>query len=1170
MHSYRISLYKLKMTDIIKPIAKRNKFSTSLSCQRLRSVQNLLKNNVNSKESVDAILVVLGVDGRFNEGCRELANYLTFGFFSNRQTELENSGLEEEDTEDVIFFIRPDSVSLYCGSLLYNYILPYVTHWKNLQIYCRLQDAKNKIRDTDIEENYKVKSFISMLRKSDTIGISYSGSVTANDTNGNCEIPVKKWPVMQSYASEDIGVGKDFSFDHKVINMRKFLLPVYNQCDPFVFEDTIFRSFGLFQRHWYEATNVIQNAMKCKMILQLKEEQVLEPLQCYFKHGQIAKHEERASVDPPLKPYVMFGTRSLGSSKEYKAMGTNIKSTSGKGKSLPYHMVMQCIAPNCPLVCTRTYFFKSGSTGENDKEFNDLVNLYAACVEGASIAISEYVSSLDAPKAEKKVIEYLLAKGVAGSLVFDAKCKIISCDKTGQVLRSNEGKSFQNINVIRVALENIKTSHVGEAIGSIVFCDTFIVSSLRVIDGEQSCLNSAFNVLTSDIPSYKKWLLETVKSDYKFDGQESLAYCKDLVVCSKSLMYSPCKANVRFNEDGSVYLNAANMEDLLLQTGIQYYDSNSPGKVCILVINFDLPENRTFWTRIPAQCRGEINTMADVSLTQASKCIILALMPGTPAYKEFYACVVHASVSDGILKHMKSLSSDLDQMYKIIQNVHEKHLDVTKETFQKSAISANTTVKEFVSHLTVASVAGGLPIPRPTMSILFGNNSVSNEVNGKMEDEKVPVTLIAGLPSSGAENISRQLVTLNKEKVRWVVIRPVNNTSQTLFMLHRENLVEQLTQAIGRKHVARPSAAARKKLRIVVLAVGFFDLCEIVQCITYHPDISIREQMKLGAVTTCIWPKSINFTERQNYPKFFDQCLLGVVSNFAFFTPSIEAAEINDKNTTLVQALLRSMNKQAAFLICPGGKLIRKSDFELILAEDSFMSARMQKERFMLRPALSLGRYESKLSNPSVSKVVLEFSQPLIKGTFCARSRGLKTSLALQQPTGGVCFVSGCVAFTDSPNQDFEVSFASAMNEVSLNAKIEQPTLPTPPSSKNSTSKSKSYYLEFQGMDLNKDALMDWLRKCGRQKPSKKCHKTKQHLTKDEIQMIHEENSTRRLPEGFFYNGSFYVSLFDNNKMMHHPNMSKFVDEYLRDENIEIDAYNAEIDKQNIKDVFEV
>ena len=50
--------------------------------------------------------------------------------------------------------------------------------------------------------------------------------------------------------------------------------------------------------------------------------------------------------------------------------------------------------------------------------------------------------------------------------------------------------------------------------------------------------------------------------------------------------------------------------------------------------------------------------------------------------------------------------------------------------------------------------------------------------------------------------------------------------------------------------------------------------------------------------------------------------------------------------------------------------------------------------------------------------------------------------------------------------------------------------------------KSVSYHLTFYGTSICKQTIMDWIQKCGRQKPTLKQHKTKNDLSQKEYTFI--------------------------------------------------------------------
>ncbi|XP_033757305.1 uncharacterized protein C20orf194-like [Pecten maximus] len=111
-------------------------FSPFVSATRLRNVQSLLQEQARDTDKPDTIICIAGIDSRYNDGSMELFNYLLFGFFETRKAELEKSGFEEEVIDDVVFVIRRYEVDIYCNPINYHYLLPYVSHWRNVRFHC--------------------------------------------------------------------------------------------------------------------------------------------------------------------------------------------------------------------------------------------------------------------------------------------------------------------------------------------------------------------------------------------------------------------------------------------------------------------------------------------------------------------------------------------------------------------------------------------------------------------------------------------------------------------------------------------------------------------------------------------------------------------------------------------------------------------------------------------------------------------------------------------------------------------------------------------------------------------------------------------------------------------------------------------------------------------------
>uniref|UniRef100_A0A2K5SCN4 DAAF9 N-terminal domain-containing protein n=1 Tax=Cebus imitator TaxID=2715852 RepID=A0A2K5SCN4_CEBIM len=142
--------------------------SLSVSCSRLRQVQNILTQS--SKSRPDGILCILGIDNRYSEGCRDLANYLLFGLYNPNTSDFEKTGFFEV-LDDVIILIKSDSVHLCCNPVNVRNLLPYVAHWRNLHFHCM---TENEYEDEEAAGEFKIASFVDMVRDCSRIGIPYS------------------------------------------------------------------------------------------------------------------------------------------------------------------------------------------------------------------------------------------------------------------------------------------------------------------------------------------------------------------------------------------------------------------------------------------------------------------------------------------------------------------------------------------------------------------------------------------------------------------------------------------------------------------------------------------------------------------------------------------------------------------------------------------------------------------------------------------------------------------------------------------------------------------------------------------------------------------------------------------------------------------------------------
>uniref|UniRef100_A0A663ND22 Chromosome 20 open reading frame 194 n=1 Tax=Athene cunicularia TaxID=194338 RepID=A0A663ND22_ATHCN len=470
------------------------------SCSRLRNIQSILTQS--SKSQPDGILCILGIDSRYNEGCRELANYLLFGLYNQSNNDFERTGFPEEVLDDIIILIKPDSVHLYCNPVNYNHLLPYVAYWRNLHFHCL---TENEYEDEEAAEEFKISSFVDMVRDCSRIGIPYS-------CQGHLQIfdmfIVEKWPIVQAFALEGIGGDGFFTMKYELMDVSVDLWKTYSKMDPVSLEDLLFEDLMIFEHQW---TNFFANFdTEIPFILELSESQAGEPFRSYFSHGMISSHITDNS--PSRQPFVLFGSHStkdnLNSGNfNFPSEGHLVRNT-GLGGSTAKHMVVQCVSPKGPLACSRTYFF--GTT-----HIPFLVILLDYLKLAAVLAGIECYAKTS---TESKVNEAPILHAVIVDLDC-LQCKITRKPKLkkkinkcfGQLITPLDNEdSLSLIKTASMMVFDIPDLLTGRGcLGSVVFSESFLTSQIQVKEKDGS-INSETShiILTAAIPRYTSWLVE--------------------------------------------------------------------------------------------------------------------------------------------------------------------------------------------------------------------------------------------------------------------------------------------------------------------------------------------------------------------------------------------------------------------------------------------------------------------------------------------------------------------------------------------------------------------------------------------------------------------------------------------------------------------------------------
>ncbi|XP_011798702.1 PREDICTED: uncharacterized protein C20orf194 homolog isoform X2 [Colobus angolensis palliatus] len=904
-----------------------------------------------------------------------------------------------------------------------------------------------------------------------------------------------------------------------------------------------------------------------------------------------SNHMFLASLSSPNRqPFVLFGNHSTrenlnAGNFNFPSEGHLVRST-GPGGSFAKHMVAQCVSPKGPLACSRTYFFGAthvpylggdSKLPKKTEQIRLLSQIYAAVIEAVVAGIACYAKTSSLTKA-KEVAEQTLGSGLDSFELIPFKAALRSkmafhmhaVSNQGRIVPLDSENSLSFVKTACMTIYDIPDLLGGNGcLGSVVFSESFLTSQILVKEKDGTVTTETRSiVLTAAVPRFCSWLVEdnevklSEKTQQAVRGDESflgtfLTGGEGAYLYSSNLQSWPEEGNVHFFSSGLLFSHCRHGSIIISKdhmNSISFYDGDSTSTVATLLIDF----KSSLLPHLPVHIHG------------SSSFLMIALFPKSKIYQAFYSEVfslwqqqdnsglsLKVIQEDGLSVEQKRLHSSAQKLFSALsQPAGEKRSSL-------KLLSAKLPELDwFLQHFTISSISQE-PVMRTHLPVLLQQAEVNP--THRVENDKVIISIVTGLPGCHASELCAFLVTLHKEYGRWMVYRQIMDSSECFRAAHFQRYLSNALEA-QQNRSARQSAYIRKKTRLLVVLQGYTDVIDVVQALQTHPDSNVKASFAIGAITACVEPMSCYMEHRFLFPKCLDQCSQGLVSNVVFTSHTTE-----QRHPLLVQlqSLIRAANPAAAFILAENGIVTRNEDIELILSENSFSSSEMLRSRYLMYP----GWYEGKLNAGSVYPLMVQicvwFGRPLEKTRFMAKCKAIQSSIKPSPFSGNIYHILGKVKFSDS-ERTMEVCYNTLANSLSIMPVLEGPT--PPPDSKSisqDSSGQQECYLVFIGCSLKEDSIKDWLRQSAKQKPQRKALKTRGMLTQQEIRSIHVKRHLEPLPAGYFYNGTQFVNFFGD-KTDFHPLMDQFMNDYVEEANREIEKYNRELEQQEYHDLFEL
>uniref|UniRef100_A0A8C8RS65 Chromosome 20 open reading frame 194 n=1 Tax=Pelusios castaneus TaxID=367368 RepID=A0A8C8RS65_9SAUR len=459
--------------------------------------------------------------------------------------------------------------------------------------------------DEEAAEEFKIASFVDMVRDCSRIGIPYS-------SQGHLQIfdmfIVEKWPIVQAFALEGIGGDGFFTMKYELMDVSMDLWKTYSKMDPVALDDLLFEDLMTFEHQWISFFADFDTEIP--FILELSESQAGEPFRSYFSHGMISSHITDNS--PSRQPFVLFGNHStkenLNSGNfNFPSEGHLVRNT-GFGGSTAKHMVMQCVSPKGPLACSRTYFFGTTHIPYLGKRL--LSQIYAAVVEAVLAGIACYA------KTSKHLcqVEVVILAGYY-KLSFK-NIEILFCFR---IVPLDNEDSLYLVKTAAMTVYDIPDLLGGRGcMGSVVFSESFLESQILIKEKDGSInTETSYIILTAGIPRYVSWLVSIVQPQYFIICK----FCK-CIPPEENIGKYKCKlcffsGGILFSHPhhGSITISKNHMNS------IKFYDGDSTSVVAALFIDF----------------KSSLLAHLPVQFHTSSNFLVIGLFPKSKIYKAFYS-----------------------------------------------------------------------------------------------------------------------------------------------------------------------------------------------------------------------------------------------------------------------------------------------------------------------------------------------------------------------------------------------------------------------------------------------------------------------------------------------------------------------------------------------------
>ena len=142
-------------------------------------------------------------------------NYLLFGLSEDELSSERGCGDADGKYDETVVIVFPNSTHIVCDAATVPKVFSLLSRCRNVHLHAAADAARH--------EEFKVKTFVSVLRGVQRVGIPLNGADSFR--------VVEKWPLVQAFANEDSGGGGFFTMVHEVVDVTPLLREVMAAVD---------------------------------------------------------------------------------------------------------------------------------------------------------------------------------------------------------------------------------------------------------------------------------------------------------------------------------------------------------------------------------------------------------------------------------------------------------------------------------------------------------------------------------------------------------------------------------------------------------------------------------------------------------------------------------------------------------------------------------------------------------------------------------------------------------------------------------------------------------------------------------------------------------------------------------------------------------------------------